>query len=146
MTQNKDRLICRSIETPDDQQSIEIIALYRSQGWWKAEDDNQRGLLQRLIAGSHVFIIAEREEGIIGIGRAISDGVSDAYIQDITVKATFRRQGIGRMILENILKRLTDDGVPWIGLIAEPGSVELYKRIGFHEMFGSIPMLMVRER
>lgn len=146
MIQKKCQLLCRSIENPDDQQSTEIIGLYRSQGWWKAEDDNQSGLLQRLVAGSHVFVIAEREGVVIGIGRAISDGVSDAYVQDVTVNANYRRQGIGRKILESILKRLADDGVPWVGLIAEPGSVGLYRSVGFCAMSGSVPMLMVRER
>lgn len=129
----------------NDRQQGEIISLYRNQGWWKAQDDLQNDLLQRLIAGSHIFVVAERDGVIIGIGRVISDGVSDAYIQDITVSPSCRRQGVGRKILLTLLKHLADDGIPWIGLIAEPGSIELYESIGFRSMPGSVPMLMVRE-
>jgi len=52
------------------------------------------------------------------MGRAISDGISDAYIQDVTVLSEFRGQGIGTGIVQEILKQLRDDGLQWIGLIA----------------------------
>ena len=145
MGHRDETLICRLSKAPSDRQSAEIIALYRSQGWWKAYDDDQRHLLKRLIAGSHLFVIAEQAGIVVGIGRVISDGASDAYIQDVTVSSTHRRQGIGRKILKTILKQLADDGIPWIGLIAEPGSVALYESLGFSLMPGAVPMLMVRE-
>jgi len=75
----------------------------------------------------------------------ISDGASDAYIQDLVVRPSHRNQGIARMILDALLERLRADGIPWIGLIAEPGSRKLYQGAGFREMSGFVPMLMVRE-
>ena len=139
------KVTCSLIKRPNEQQCLEIISLYRSQGWWQARDDRQKALLHRLISGSHAFVVAEREGAVVGIGRAISDGVSDAYIQDLTVNPSFRRQGIGKAILKTLLKQLIDDGISWIGLIAEPGSAELYQSFDFTEMSGSIPMLMVRK-
>ena len=141
----REKVVCRLIQTLSEQQHAEIIELYRGQGWWKAHDDNQSDLLKCLIEGSHLFVIAEQEGIIIGIGRVISDGVSDAYIQDLTVGPAYRRQGVGSQILRTILKHLSDDGIPWIGLIAEPGSLGFYESIGFLRMTGSVPMLMVRE-
>jgi spermidine synthase len=139
------KVICRLIKRPSEQQSLEIISLYRNQGWWQASDDGQNDLLHRLIAGSHAFVIAVWEGAVVGIGRALSDGVSDAYIQDLTVSSSFRRQGIGRMILKTLLEQLSEDGISWIGLIAEPGSAQFYQTFDFTEMPGSIPMLMVRK-
>jgi spermidine synthase len=77
------------------------------------------------------------------MGRAISDGVSDAYIQDLTVLADQRNQGIGGMILRALVARLHADGLFWIGLIAEPGSASFYLREGFRERVGWVPMLLV---
>ena len=79
------------------------------------------------------------------MGRAISDGISDAYIQDLTVRSNRRNQGIGGQILRTILERLHADGLRWIGLIAEPGSSNLYRHAGFKEMPAAVPMLMIRE-
>ena len=49
------------------------------------------------------------------------------------------------MILKTLLERLHADGIAWIGLIAEPGSKNLYLRAGFREMSEAIPMLMIEE-
>jgi ribosomal protein S18 acetylase RimI-like enzyme len=133
------------LKIPTAEQTQQIISLYREQGWWQASDDSQEQLLPRLISGSHCFVIATTGATVLGIGRAISDGVSDAYIQDVTVRKEYRNRGVGGGILRTLLNRLHDDGIPWIGLIAEPGSSNLYLRAGFHEMPGSIPMLMIRE-
>ena len=79
------------------------------------------------------------------MGRAISDRVSDAYIQDLTVRSNRRNQGIGGRILRTILERLHNDGLRWIGLIAEPGSSNLYLHAGFREMPAAVPMLLIHE-
>ncbi len=146
MDREKRETICRFIRTPTDDQINQIIRLYRSQGWWQPRDDCREGLIQQLITGSHSFVIAEQDGLIVGMGRAISDGVSDAYIQDLTVSPACRKQGIGQRILQALLERLHCDGILWIGLIAEQGSCKLYQHAGFREMSGSTPMLMVREQ
>jgi aralkylamine N-acetyltransferase len=136
---------CLFIRVPTEDQIQQIVDLYRAQGWWEPQDEGREQLIPRLITGSHCFAIATDGRSILGMGRAISDGVSDAYIQDLTVRKDRRNMGIGRQILLALLKRLHDDGIPWIGLIAEPGSFNLYHRAGFHEMRNSIPMLLIKE-
>jgi ribosomal protein S18 acetylase RimI-like enzyme len=142
MTNVKQRINMVIIRTPTKKQIREITDLYRAQGWWQAGDNENPQLISRLIAGSHCFVIALEEDDIVGMGRAISDGVSDAYIQDLTVRREYRNQGIGLRILQTLLERLHDDGLHWIGLIAEPGSFDVYRRAGFQEMSAFIPMLM----
>jgi spermidine synthase len=75
------------------------------------------------------------------MGRALSDGVSDAYIQDVTVKKPYRGQGIGTQIIQKLVERLNADGLEWIGLIAEKNSHKFYRRLGFKKMPNSVPML-----
>jgi aralkylamine N-acetyltransferase len=139
-------VICWYIQKPGDEEIRQIVGLYRAQGWWQPSDDDRMGLIKRLIAGSHAFVVAQQGGSIVGMGRVISDGVSDAYILDLIVSPSCRNRGIGQRILQALLDRLHADGIAWIGLIAEPGSCKLYLRAGFREMPGSIPMLMVRER
>lgn len=134
-----------AIQVATEEQVNQIAEMYHEQGWWQPRDDNREYLITRLIKGSHCFVIAADGDTIVGMGRAISDGVSDAYIQDLTVKEDRRNQGIGRRILLAILERLHTDGISWIGLIAEPGSCNLYSHAGFRKMKGAVPMLMTEE-
>jgi len=145
MDSHKKNVTCRFVVTPSSDEVGQIIGLYREQGWWQPSDDWDKDLLKRLIAGSHCFVVAEKVGNLVGMGRVISDGVSDAYIQDLVVSPSHRNQGIARMILDALLERLRADGIPWIGLIAEPGSRRLYQGAGFREMSGFVPMLMMRE-
>jgi aralkylamine N-acetyltransferase len=130
------------LNVPTENQILQIEGLYRAQEWWQDGDCDTPQLLPRLITGSHCFVAAFEGEEIVGMGRAISDGVSDAYIQDLTVRSDHRNQGIGGGILRALLERLHADGLHWIGLIAEPGSCRLYHKAGFREMSACVPMLM----
>jgi spermidine synthase len=145
-TRNNNELRCTFLREPNEKQIRQIVDLYQAQGWWQAGDDCKEQLVAKLITGSHCFVIATDEKDIIGIGRAISDGISDAYIQDLTVRLDRRKQGIGKLILQKLLKRLYKDGISWIGLIAEAGSDPLYRHAGFQEMSASIPMLMIKKQ
>ena len=142
---NSPMVNCMVIDTPTAEQSRMIAGLYRAQGWRQACDEDSPQLIRKLVAGSHCFVVAVEGEEIVGMGRAISDGISDAYIQDLTVCSNRRHQGIGSGILRTILERLHADGLRWIGLIAEPGSSNLYRHAGFSEMPAAVPMLMIRK-
>ncbi len=136
---------CQFLLEPSEGQIRQIVGLYRAEGWWSACDEEREKLIPRLIVGSHCFVIATDSGTIVGMGRAISDGVSDAYIQDLTVRHDCRNRGIGKMILTLLLERLHADGIAWIGLISEPGSKKLYLHAGFREMSEATPMLMIEE-
>ena len=126
---------------PSPSQIEGVLRLYRLQGWWGAPTDHDHELTSSVIRGSHCFAVAEGHGRVIGMGRAISDRVSDAYIQDVTVDAAFRGRGIGSRIVSELLSRLKQDGIDWIGLGAEAGTYEFYRRAGFTELPGCIVML-----
>ena len=119
----------------------EIADLYRAGGWWKEEYDPKE--LPQLILGSFLFVVAvDLKTGCaIGMGRVISDGVSDGYIQDLVVLPEYRKTGIGARIVSILVKRCIERGISWIGLIAEPGSEKFYLALGFHPMEGHTPLI-----
>jgi ribosomal protein S18 acetylase RimI-like enzyme len=121
--------------------TAEIADLYREGGWWDEAWDPAH--LTGLIAGSFRFVVAvEVATGkAIGMGRAISDGVSDAYIQDLVVHTSFQGRGIGRRILDRIVEECRAAGVAWIGCIAEPETDKFYRDAGFAPMEGHTPLL-----
>ncbi len=75
------------------------------------------------------------------MGRAISDGASDAYIQDVMVDKSFQGRKIGSSIIRKLVEQLQTDGLKWIGLIAENDSQRFYENLGFKQMKNATPML-----
>jgi len=131
------------IREPEDEQIPGIIHLYDTAGWWTGQARENPELIHRIVTGSHCFVLALAGDEIIGMGRAISDGISDAYIQDITVLPEFRGQGVGTGIVQEILKQLRADGLQWIGLVAGRHSHPFYRKIGFEEMPAATAMLLM---
>ncbi len=119
----------------------EIVDLYRAGGWWE-ESPEWRAIIPAMIKGSFCFVVAKSAAGrAIGMGRAISDGVSDAYIQDVVVLREFRNHGIGRAIVERLVRHCAEQRVGWIGLVAEPGTGDFYASLGFEPLDGYAPLL-----
>jgi len=119
-----------------------IFDLYKSVDWWKEEDINYIEDINIIVKNSYCFIAVFQNKKIIGCGRAICDGISDAYIQDIVVNKDFRNKGIGAKIIKAIIKHLKENNIYWIGLIAQPGTKDFYKRLGFSNMKDHVPMCM----
>ncbi|MCK9556423.1 MAG: GNAT family N-acetyltransferase [Candidatus Cloacimonetes bacterium] len=119
-----------------------ILELYRAAGWWQTDENPQYiETVKGIIANSFCFVIAKRGEEIIGMGRAISDGLSDAYIQDVTVWEAERGKGIGKGIIRELLRYLKEHKLQWIGLISEPGYEAFYGKLGFNVMKSYTPFL-----
>jgi len=129
------------IREPTAEQIAGILELYHLQGWWEPPGDRDSELAGAIIRGSHCFVIATQQERLVGMGRAISDRASDAYIQDLIVHSAFRGRGIGTRMVQELVGRLQSDGLGWIGLVAEAGTWDFYRRIGFADMHGSVLML-----
>lgn len=129
--------------SPSSDQIRHIISLYRSADWWAKDVPDDPHLVERIITGSHCFMVATEGEEIVGMGRVISDRASDAYIQDLTVKEAYRDMGVGTEIVKRILSRLEEDGIKWIALIAERNSHEFYEHFGYKIMPDSMPMIKI---
>ena len=133
------------INNPSPEEVQQIIGLYRTADWWDPDDDAHPDLVMRIVSGSHCFLVAKEGFSCVGMGRAISDRVNDAYLQDITVMPAYRHLDIGTKIVEKLIERLRQDGLRWIGLIAGNQSHPFYRRLGFEEMPYSTPMLWKKE-
>ncbi len=119
----------------------DFIRLYMEAGWWREEYGADTSFIDKIAANSFCFVGAFLGRRMIGMGRALSDGSSDAYIQDVTVLKEFRGRGIGEKIILNLLEFLQSEGVDWIGMVGEPGTEEFYKSLGFKRMENHIPMI-----
>ncbi|KYK25150.1 GCN5 family acetyltransferase [Thermoplasmatales archaeon SM1-50] len=119
----------------------EIVKLYKAGGWWK--DSYSIEGVPQLITGSFAFAVAvdSKSSKTIGMGRVLSDGVSDAYIQDLVVLHEYRGKQVGKRIVKRLVDYCVSKGIQWIGLIAEPESSQFYANLGFTLMKNYSPML-----
>lgn len=116
----------------------DVLRLYAGPGWWEPGDDP--GTIPKLLAGS--FRVAAAFDGgrLVGMARAVSDGASDAYIQDVVVEPDRRGQGIGSELVRMLVAELRKAGVSWIGLVGAPGTERFYRKLGFSPLAGHVPM------
>ena len=116
----------------------DALALYRAAGWFGPSDPAPE--LDAMIANSFAVSAAFDPAGrLLGMARALSDGVSDAYILDVVVDPDHRRQGIGRRLVSALADHLASFGIDWIVCIGVPGTDGLYQSAGGEPMAGHTP-------
>lgn len=118
----------------------DLISLYKDAGWWDPAYDDNPDFLLNIVKNSGVFVGAFIDEKMIGMGRALSDRASDAYIQDVVVIKQYRRKKIGAKIIDLLIDELQQQGVDWIGLVAQPGTTSFYNELGFEVLEGHTPL------
>lgn len=124
----------RLISRLSDDELLCAAALYMQAQWVEPGDD--LSFIRRAFAGS--FLAAGVFDGpqLIGMGRVLSDGVSDAYIQDVVIHTDFRGQGLGGALVRFLVSETRKHGVDWIALVGEPGTERFYSSLGFEKKEG----------
>lgn len=115
-----------------------VVDLYRDAGWW--EEGWSEDVIPAMVANSFRFAALFDGSELAGMGRALSDGVSDAYIQDVVVRTDYRGQGWGKKIVSRLVKELRAAGIDWIALVSAPGTQAFYEKLGFSVMPKFVPM------
>ncbi len=103
-----------------------VLGLYRAQGWWPERTAEQ----VEAALGTGPAVGAWDGGAPVGFGRAVTDGVLRAYLEDIVVAPGYRRTGLGRRIVDGLLAELGP--VPIISLFCAADLVPFYERAGFH--------------
>ena len=120
----------------------EICTLYKAADWMQPIFTPEQ--IAKILKQSFCFVIAEHDDHAIGMGRVISDGVSDGYLQDIVVLPEWRNIGVGTTIVRKLIEECHLHGIAWLGIIADPGTEYFYRKFGFARANGYTPMLYER--
>ena len=93
----------RTVENPNVTLE-EVMPLYEAVGW---TNYTQKPEMLELAYKNSLHIIGEfNDEGkLVGILRAVGDGASILFIQDILVYPEYQHQGIGTKLLQMILEK-----------------------------------------
>lgn len=86
---------------------------------------------QKAFEASHTTVFVYDAEKLVGFGRAVSDGAYQAAVYDCAVAKAYQGQGLGKLIMENIISRLPTCNVI---LYASPGKEGFYEKHGFRRM------------
>lgn len=74
-------------------------------------------------------------EKIVAMARMIGDFGLCCYIKDVVVRPEYQGRGIGRMMLEELLRFIRENGVPGtdiaVELCAMPDKMPFYEKFGF---------------
>ncbi|WP_104179818.1 GNAT family N-acetyltransferase [Arthrobacter sp. B0490] len=107
----------------------DVLTLYNAVEWFAYTKDP--GSLQKALKGSSTLVAARDGQMLVGLARVISDGASICYLQDILVRPSHHRRGLGRALAERALEQyphvrqkvlITDD---------EPKQKAFYEALGY---------------
>ena len=86
--------------------------------------------IKQMLANSNVIITIWNNNNLVGFGRATTDKVYRAVLWDIVVSKEVQRVGLGKIIVEELLKDKKINSVEKVYLMTT-NSKDFYKQLGF---------------
>ncbi len=107
----------------------EILPLYRSVGWSNYYERPQ--MLREAFQDSLCVLGAYEGDSLVGIIRAVGDGHSVLFIQDLLVDPGFQRRGIGTALVKAMLERYAHVYQIQLATDNTEKTITFYKSLGF---------------
>ena len=106
--------------------------IYNSVGW-SNYTQNPDMLKQALDASLYTLYTYEGSE-LLGLVRAVGDGFSSVFIQDLLVKPDHQRKGIGKALMEQVLITYSHAYRIQLATEASEKNLDFYQSLGFQEL------------
>ena len=110
----------------------EILRLYASVGWTAYTD--QPEVMRKGFENSMLTLAAYEGNQLLGIIRAVGDGYTIVFVQDILVFPEHQRKGVGSALLQAILDRYSHVRQIELATDNTPKTIAFYKSMGFCEL------------
>jgi ribosomal protein S18 acetylase RimI-like enzyme len=123
--EQKELIVYQSTEGRDWERVKEIMS-YFGLSTTLSSDDHKLAFER-----SYAVTFLYDQEELIGFGRALSDGISQAAIYNIAVAEEYHGYGLGRFIIDDLLERVGHCNVV---LFTHPKTLSFYKHLGFRKM------------
>lgn len=107
----------------------EILPLYQAVGWTNYTEKPE--MLKKAFAGAMIVLAAWEDNKLVGILRAVGDGASILYVQDILVYPEYQRRGIGKKLLYTTLQRYNTVYQTVLMTDNTPKTIAFYQNCGF---------------
>ncbi len=106
-----------------------LADLRASVGWSRMESEYKSPLLT-----SYYHIAVYEYEKLIAYIDSVSNGVTDAYIQDLMVSPEHQGKGIGTALMNKMIKYLKEKHIYMISVVYDESLKPFYQRFGFYNM------------
>ncbi|MCI6958211.1 MAG: GNAT family N-acetyltransferase [Candidatus Faecousia sp.] len=110
----------------------EILRLYESVGWTAYTSHPEA--LRKGFENSMLTLGAYEGDKLMGILRAVGDGYTVVFVQDILVFPEHQRKGVGSALLQAVLDRYSHVRQIELATDNTEKTVAFYKSMGFREM------------
>lgn len=109
--------------------SDQLLALYADAGWTAYTSDPER--LIRAVERSLSVATAWENDQLVGLARAVGDGETILYIQDVLVHSSFHHGGVGTQLTAMLLRAYPE--VRQVVLLTDdsPATLSFYSSLGF---------------
>lgn len=114
-----------------DYREEEILRLYTEVGW-TAYTENMPALREGF-RNSLLVLAAWEGDELLGIVRAVGDGFTIVFVQDILVLPAWQRRGIGTALLKAVLDRYPAVRQIELATDDDPKAIAFYKSLGFSD-------------
>ena len=108
----------------------EVLPLYEAVGWTNYTQ-NPTMLKEAYKNSLHILAALNEEEKLVGVLRAVGDGASILFIQDILVYPAYQHQGIGTALLQKTLEKYKDVYQIQLATDDSKKTVSFYESNGF---------------
>ncbi|WP_331836612.1 MULTISPECIES: GNAT family N-acetyltransferase [Erysipelothrix] len=105
----------------------DVLKLYKDAGWYTYTNNPEK--LMRAIENSMITLTAWDKNQLVGLIRAVGDGETILYVQDLLILNEYQRQGIGQTLLLTLLSLYPDVRQTVLVTDNNPKLIEFYKRI-----------------
>nr|YP_010619573.1 hypothetical protein PN023_pgp191 [Tayloriella tenebrosa]WAX03586.1 hypothetical protein [Tayloriella tenebrosa] len=115
-------------------QNINLYDLERlcdSVGWVRRPLKKVKLALDNSFLIVSLFYYQQSKKKLIGFARVTSDGSFNATIWDVAIDPEFQGQGLGKALMNEVIKNLRSHEISTITLFADPEVVKFYRNIGF---------------
>ena len=123
MTQTRDTI---TYHVNPDVGNEELNALFAA-SWPEHRWSDSQSVLQR----SLTFVCAYHNNELIGFVNVAWDGGVHAFLLDTTVHPDWRRQGIGRQLVQRAAAASRERGMEWLHVDYDPHLEAFYRGCGF---------------
>lgn len=119
-----DYVIKTTTDNIDFNEVYDILSYY---GLSHADAEMQK----KIFENSYAVVFLVRNNKVIGVGRAISDGICQAALYNIALDKDYRGMGLGKVIVDKLLEQVRGCNVI---LYTHPKHIGLYEHWGFSRM------------
>nr|YP_009395491.1 hypothetical protein [Vertebrata isogona]ARW64562.1 hypothetical protein [Vertebrata isogona] len=109
----------------------ELEKLCDAVGWVRRPLKKVKFALENSFLIISIFYYEGTNKRLIGFARVTSDGSFNATIWDVVIHPNFQGNGLGKLLINEVIKELRKHDISTITLFADPEVIKFYKHIGF---------------